>query len=257
MPPTVRTLDELYKLNGSVYDPQRQNIDQQIGQTQQSGQAEEQGLYAVQNQAFKNINQMASNKGMLFSGFSPDQQAQYNSTKFMPAIAGLRGKIQDNIARLQSARLTLDSDQRKEAMGMQEKDLSQLYDYNKEQDRRKFEKEQADVAYQREMEKLKTQAALSNSAKAASEPPRYDWHKNQAGGYEVVINGQKASVDLATAVASRGGGIQNLISLLMNGDAQDKKAAQQYLKDVQKDATMAYANLVSNRGTAFYTGGGF
>lgn len=177
-PPQVRTLDQLMSATNSLYDPQRNEYRTQIGQAGEQGAASEQALYGAQNAAFKNIAQMASNKGMLFSGFTPDQQAQYNSTKFMPAMAALRGKVQDNIARLQSALLGLDTDQRKQAMSMQEGDQNKLDAYNSEQDRRKFEKEQADLAYQREMEKLsKTQAfeasqnAANRAAQAAANTP--------------------------------------------------------------------------------------
>lgn len=258
MPPTVRSLDELVKYVAPNYDAQRQQYQQQINTANSALPDQEAALDTAKNNAFQDISQLASNRGMLFSGFAPSQQAKYIGEKYLPAKANLRAKVQDNIARLQSAILGLDTDQRKEAMQLHEGDLTQLYGYNQEQDRRKFEKEQADLAYQREMEKLKTQAALDRSNKAASEPVRYNWTRNAKGGYDVVgANGQRANIDLATAVASQGGGINNLVSLLLNGDSQDKRAAQQYLKDVQKDPTKAYANLLRNRGTAFYTGGGF
>jgi hypothetical protein len=170
MPPSVQSLDQLMALTNSIYNPQRQQLTQQIGAAGQAGQAEEQGLYATQNQAFKNIAQMASNKGMLFSGFSPDQQAQYNATKFMPAMAGLRSKVQDNIARLQSAMLGLDTDQRKGAMATQQSQQDRLYSWNQEQDRRKWEKEQSEIAYQRELQKLKQQQAFQASQRASSAP---------------------------------------------------------------------------------------
>lgn len=256
MPPTVRTLDELYSQSNSLYDPLRNNYRSQMSAAEQSLPELEKPLYAAKDRAFKDISQLASNKGMLFSGFAPDQQAKYVGEKFMPALTDLRSKVQDNIGRLQSALLGLDTEQRKGAMGLRENDLSKLYDYNKEQDRRKFDKEQSDIAYQRELQTLKTKAALG---KESNEPTRYSWQKTSpTGGYEVYDGkGGKAPIDLATAVASQGGGINNLISLLMAGDPQDRKAAQQYLKDVQEDPVKAYANLVKNRGTAFYTGGGF
>lgn len=167
-PPTVQTLDQLMQATNGIYDPTRQNITKQIGQAGEQGAADEQALYGQQNAAFKNIAQMASNKGMLFSGFTPDQQAQYNSTKFMPAMAQLRGKVQDNIARLQSALLGIDSDQRKQAMSMQTDQQNKLDAYNSEQDRRKFEQQQADLAYQREMEKLKQTQNFEASQNAAN-----------------------------------------------------------------------------------------
>lgn len=167
MQPTVRTLDELTAYTNPLYNPQRQAVNQQITQAGTAGQAEEQGLIAQQQQAFKDITQQANNRGMFFSGFAPDQQAQYNSTKFMPAMASLRGKVQDNIARLQSALLGLDTDQRKQVMGMQQDDQSKLYSWQQEQERRRYEKEQADIAYQRELQKMAREQSFQRSMKSS------------------------------------------------------------------------------------------
>jgi hypothetical protein len=169
MPPKVQSLDELYALTNSIYDPQRAVVRDQMTATQQSGQAEEQALEFKKGQAFKDIAQLASNKKMLFSGFAPDQQAKYTGGTFLPAQAQLRSKVQDNIARLQSALLGIDTDQRKTAMGTREKQEGMLYDYNKEQDRRKFEKDMSEQAYQREMEKLRQQQSFQRSQNASAQ----------------------------------------------------------------------------------------
>lgn len=174
MPPTVRSLDELMKYTAANYDPQRQMYQQQIAQTNQQLPELEAPIYAARDRAFKDISQLASNKGMLFSGFSPSQQAKYTGEKFLPALTNLRSKVQDNIGRLQGALLNLDSEQRKEAMGLHEGDLGKLYSFQQEQDRRKWEKEQSETAYQREMEALRQkqafEASQNKAAQAASAP---------------------------------------------------------------------------------------
>lgn len=170
MQPPVRSLDELMAATQSIYDPQRQAINQQINQTSSQLPQLEQGLFAAKDRAFKDISQLASNKGMLFSGFAPEQQARYTGEKFLPALTGLRSKVQDNIGRLQSALLGLDTEQRKGAMTTREGDLSQLYNWNQEQDRRKWEAEQKKIGYEQELQKLREAARLRAADSAPATP---------------------------------------------------------------------------------------
>lgn len=163
-PPQVQTLDQLMSATNPIYDPQRQDIQSQIGQTTDAGQAAEQGLAATQNNAFQNIAQMASNKGMLFSGFTPDQQAKYNAGTYMPALANLKAKVGDNIAKLQSALIGLDTDQRKGAMSEQANQQSQVADFNKMQDQRAYDEQVRQEAYQQELKKIDYQNSTKGSA---------------------------------------------------------------------------------------------
>lgn len=167
MPPQVQTLDQLMAATQSVFDPQRQFIQQQMTSTQQGGQAQEEALMGQQRQAFGDISQMASNRGMLFSGFTPDQQAKYNANTFMPAMVGLKEKIAGNIANLQGNLLTLDSDQRQQAMQMQQGQQDKLFSWQQQQEERAWQQQQAEVAYQREMEKLRQEQAFARSQAAA------------------------------------------------------------------------------------------
>lgn len=126
---------------------------------------------AAQNKAFGDITQQASNRGMLFSGFTPEMQARYNADKTLPALANLRAANQGTIDKLNQAILGLDSDQRKQAMSMQEQDLSRLYDYQKTQEQRQWEAQQAQVAYEREMAKLRaTQSFQASQNNQTSNP---------------------------------------------------------------------------------------
>lgn len=161
--PTVRTLDQLMAENAAAYNPQRQALRDQINSSSARLGEQEQGLNAAQTNAFGQINQAASNKGMFFSGFTPDQQAKYTAEKYLPALANLRAANEGTIGKLNEGIMGLDSEQRKAAMQTQEGDLQRLYDYNKEQERRAWEAEQARIAYEREMQKMRESAKLSAS----------------------------------------------------------------------------------------------
>lgn len=167
-PPTVRTLDQLTTDTNAIYDPQRANINTQIANAGTRLGEQEAGLNAAQTNAFGNITQAAASRGALFSGFTPDQQARYTAEKYLPALAGLRTANEQTIQGLNNNLLTINADQRQKAYDTREQDLSRLYDYNKTQDERQFQTEQANKAYQQELEKLRVQAGYDAQARAAS-----------------------------------------------------------------------------------------
>jgi len=170
MPPTVRTLDQLVAETNPIYAPQQQVIQQRIDQASQNNTAQEQGLAAAQTNAFGDITQAATRRGALFSGFTPDQQARYTSEKYLPALANLRAANQSTIQGLNDQSTALSSDQQKTALGQRDQDLSRLYDYQKVESDRKFQTEQANLAYQRELEKMRAEQSFSASQNAATTP---------------------------------------------------------------------------------------
>lgn len=173
MPPQVRTLDQLMADSNAIYDPMRQNYQNMIAQSGNRLVEQEKGLGAAQQNAFGQINQAATNRGMLFSGFSPDQQAKYTAEKYLPALAGLRSANEENVGKISQSIMGLDSEQRKGANDTREGDLSRLFDWNKQQEQRTWEAEQARVAYDREMEKMRQEqkfTAGQNAAGRAAQP---------------------------------------------------------------------------------------
>lgn len=167
-PPVVRTLDQLVADTNAVYDPQRTDLNLQIAGAGNRQVAAEAGLNAAQTNAFGDITQGAVRRGALFSGFTPDQQARYTAEKYLPALANLRAENEQTVQGLNTGIMQLNSDQRSKALDTREGDLTKLYDYEKVQSERKFQTEQANIAYQREMEKLKQQQAFEAKQQAAN-----------------------------------------------------------------------------------------
>ena len=130
MAPQVQNLSDIVASLNSTYDPQRAAVTQQIGTAQQNGQNAVAGLNAAKDQAFNNITQTANDRGMLFSGFTPDQQAKYTASTFLPAMVNLNAKTQDNINKLQQTILGLNTAQNQQANGIQQGQIKNLNDYN-------------------------------------------------------------------------------------------------------------------------------
>lgn len=91
--PVVQSLEDVIKQIQTAYKPQQDQLDSLVAQNETSATGQIQGLDAAKTQAFNGIAQAATNKGMTFSGFTPNEQATYTGATYLPALA----KLQDTI----------------------------------------------------------------------------------------------------------------------------------------------------------------
>jgi len=89
----VPTYQDTYNSLGSVYDPQTQLVQSQLNDLPNQEQTQMSSLDQAKANAFKDITSSANSRGMLFSGYSPDNQAIYTGTKYLPAVANLKTSI--------------------------------------------------------------------------------------------------------------------------------------------------------------------
>ena len=82
-------LQEIYNQLESVYAPQRAVLQQQAPLIEQQAAAQRASLEQARQNAFRDITTAAGSRGMLFSGFTPAEQATYTGTKYLPALAGV------------------------------------------------------------------------------------------------------------------------------------------------------------------------
>lgn len=172
MPPSVRSLKSLIAEQTKAITPQQQLIDQSIQQNDASGAAQIAGLGAQKDTAFSNIEQGAQNKGMYFSGFSPDEQAKYTAGTYLPALAQLQGTIAQTRNSLLGKKADLNTDVFKTASNIREADLQALRDWNKMTAEQKFnaseaEKQRAFEAQQKEADR-RAAAAEGAAGRAAA-----------------------------------------------------------------------------------------
>lgn len=123
----VKSVEQINKELGSIYDPQVQSIQQRKTLIPQQLQAEESGLQAKQTQAYDEILGGARRRGLGFSGIPLGEQAKYNSTEYMPALARLRQGAREQEMSLADAIMKINQDR----FGM----ANQLQRYSVEDDR--------------------------------------------------------------------------------------------------------------------------
>lgn len=98
-----RSLEQVLSSLSSVYDPQLASVRQRQAEIPNQVAAEEQGLQAKQTNAFDEIVGGARRRGLGFSGIPIGEQAKYNATEYMPALARLRQGAREQALSLEDA----------------------------------------------------------------------------------------------------------------------------------------------------------
>lgn len=169
MPPNqVRELQALIAEQQQAIAPQKQLIDADIAANATAGVAQEAGLGAVKDREFRNIGQRSQNKGMFFSGFSPDAEAEYTAGSYLPALAQLQATIASTRSSLLGKKADLDTDVFNRASGMRENDITSARAYQIEQERKQHEASLAEIAWQRSQKEAAAQRSFEASQGAAN-----------------------------------------------------------------------------------------
>ncbi len=166
MQPNVRDLQALIAEQQQAVAPQQMLLDQDIQRNDTSGAAQVAGLDASKKQAFGEIEQAAQNKGMFFSGFSPDQQAKYTGGTYLTALAQLQSTIANTRSNIMGKKADLNTDVFKSATGMRENDIATLASWNKMTAEQQFSASQADKdrVFRAQQAEADRRAATSNAA---------------------------------------------------------------------------------------------
>jgi len=197
--PAVRKLNSLISEIGQSVAPQKALIDADIASNAQAGEAQVAGLDATKDRTFGQIEQRASDKGMLFSGFSPDAQAEYTATSYLPALAQLQAQIAQTRSQLLGKKADLDTNVFNQAFQTREGDIGRKFTYDQSEADRAFQERQA--AAQRAFEaaqndlnrKQQASLAASSRAAAASNKPSMQQFLVQAfSGYKPAYEGGQA-----------------------------------------------------------------
>lgn len=165
--PVVENLNDLISTIGQGVAGQKAQYDQQIADNQKAGDAQVAGLEAKKTQAFEDITQQSQNKGMFFSGFSPDAQAKYTAGTYLPALAQLQATIASTRNNLLMGKNKLDTDVFNTAYGTQQTERGNLFSYNQQQDSfANQEKMQQEANAFADDQRQKTQAFQAGQAAA-------------------------------------------------------------------------------------------
>lgn len=119
----ARSLDSILQELDAGYNPQRQLINDKLNALPGQADAEIKGLEGQQTQAFDQITNGARARGIGFSGIPIQEQAQYTSSSFLPAVARVRSSANEVKSSLLGALNESNLDQRKTAMSVYQAEL--------------------------------------------------------------------------------------------------------------------------------------
>lgn len=211
----ARELSSIISELGNVYDPQRQLVQQQQQALEPALQAEQAGLEAAKSDAFQAITEAANRRGMFYSGVPLAEQAKYTGSTFLPAVANLRSKYQQQRFNLQDALNKIQQEQYSQAYGIRQKEL------DTEEQQRQFN---AQLAAQRSAGGGGGYAMPSFGGGGGAAAASYRAAPKQGGGFAFTDpNGNPISA--ATYAAATGIPFRNLLQNMANQGDQGAKAA--------------------------------
>lgn len=123
----ARALEQIMQELNSVYDPQRDVYNKQINALPGQQQAQMKGLDAAKTDAFNQIVTGANRRGVAFGGIPLEEQQSYLGSSYLPAVANLKNRFQQNKFTLQGALAELAAKQAADARG--------IWQWETEQDR--------------------------------------------------------------------------------------------------------------------------
>ncbi len=119
----ARSVDQIVAELNSAYQPQLDQYNQQIAALPAQYQAQQQGLDVAKQNAFTDIGNMASAKGMSYSGVPIAEQSRYVGEKYLPAMAQLQQQQNQQKFGLTTAMNTLYQQRMTQAQALQQQEL--------------------------------------------------------------------------------------------------------------------------------------
>lgn len=132
--PTVQNLSDIIAQYTAAQQPQQAQLDTEVASNDASGSAQTAGLNTAKTNAFGDIEQAANNKGMYFSGFSPDAEAKYTGSTYLPALAKLQSTISATRDTLLGKKADLSAAASTSALSTQQDEQKTLDAYNAQQE---------------------------------------------------------------------------------------------------------------------------
>ena len=239
MPPTVQNLSDLVNQYTTATQPEFNQIDSNIASNDQSGTAQTQGLDAAKTSAFGGITQNANNRGMYFSGFTPDAEAKYTASTYLPALAKLQSTIAATRDSLLGQKATLNTGINTNALNTQKSEQSALDTYNQNQATQAAElqrQQEAEAAAAQQGALNRAATASSSAAKASSQAAPAAQQRADKGFNFQDANGKAISAKTYATLTG-----QNFNALLQQMANAGDAGAQGYIKSGGKQYASALA----------------
>lgn len=119
----ARTIEQIQAELGSVYNPQIEQVNQQLAALPAYYTAQQGGLDTAKTNAFRDIEGAASAKGMAYSGMPIVEQSRYTGEKYLPAMAQLQQQQNQQTFGLKSQLTDIYGKRMSQAQALQQAEL--------------------------------------------------------------------------------------------------------------------------------------
>lgn len=171
----AQAADEIIRELEGFYAPQKQLVQQQVAQLPQYYDAQTQGLGVAKDNAFRDITNQASARGIAYSGMPIAEQTRYTGEKYLPALAGLKKDQNDQNFSLQGTLADIASRQAQQAYGIREKQVAR----DEQARQAALDRQLAERQFAQEQAAKRSSGGSSarggSSAKAAAAPQMNDY----------------------------------------------------------------------------------
>lgn len=150
---------------GPAFDPQVKNQQDQIDAIPGQVATAKQGVEAAKTNAFKQIDNGANRRNMLFSGVPIDEQYTYTGEKYAPALAGIEDNANSARYKLIGSINDINSQRYTSALNQRNTDVANENSLNEQ--KRQFD---TNVALQRETNASNASRSTGSSGAAATTP---------------------------------------------------------------------------------------
>lgn len=121
----ARALEQIMAELNSVYNPQRDVYNKQLQALPGQQQAQMKGLEAAKQDSFQDITTQANRRGVAFGGIPLEEQGRYLGSSYLPAVANLKNRFEQNKFTLQGALAEIAAKQAQDARGIWQWEMEQ------------------------------------------------------------------------------------------------------------------------------------
>lgn len=212
-----------YSELGVAYDPQVATVNTQLAALPGQQQTQQTQLDQGKANAFTNNSLTANARGLMYSGYTPVQNAAYTTNTYTPAVTKLNTDFTDQKQTLQDKITSINQQRSNDAESL-------------------VQSTQAERAKEAATAARATAKTSSTSQAAADKAASANYVQGKQGQYMFVDNSGK-SINLQKYVSNTGGDINTVLGLLQGGTSYDKNIYNKVLAAKPGNATAAL-NLI-------------
>lgn len=165
--PKVQSIEKILADLDPGYRPARDLVRQQQEALPGRLEATKSGLNAQKDRAFQGITNRANRRGLTFSGIPIQEEANYLSTDFLPALASAEQQNQDQSFSLLGILADLARDARDKALGVRQQQQDRRFTFDENKRQRNFQQRQFDQSQALERELAQLQASTARASRGS------------------------------------------------------------------------------------------